>query len=97
MEAPQQVTKPRAWALASWSTAAGELDLRARPLVVAVVNATPDSFSDRGEDRSPAAAAARVQERIAAGADLIEVGGESNVSTAPRSRRRRRSGGSCRS
>ncbi len=79
MEAPEQVTKPRG----SWSTATGELDLSKRPLVVAVVNATPDSFSDRGDDRSPAAAAARVQERIDAGADLIEVGGESNVSNRP--------------
>ena len=83
MEAPQQVTKPRASVSPAWSTARGELDLSTRPLVVAVVNATPDSFSDRGADRSPEAAAARVRERIEAGADLIEVGGESNVSNRP--------------
>lgn len=63
--------------------ASGELDLSRRPLVVAVVNATPDSFSDRGDDRSPQAAAAQIAGKLEAGADLIEVGGESNVSNRP--------------
>jgi dihydropteroate synthase len=79
MEAAEQVPKPSD----AWLTATSDLDLSKRPLVVAVVNATPDSFSDRGVDRSPAAAAARVGARIEAGADVIEVGGESNVSNRP--------------
>ncbi len=53
------------------------------PLIAAVVNATLDSFSDDAGERG-AEAAARVRERLAeAGADLIEVGGESNVSNRP--------------
>jgi dihydropteroate synthase len=52
------------------------LPLDGRPLVVGILNATPDSFYDRGRhfglDRSIARAEAMVDE----GADLIEVGGE---------------------
>ncbi|MFN8150053.1 MAG: dihydropteroate synthase [Solirubrobacterales bacterium] len=66
----------------SWSTAAGPIDLSGAPLIAAVVNATPDSFSDAAAERS-ADAAARVHEKLEAGADLIEVGGESNVSNRP--------------
>jgi len=66
-----------------WLVAGGALDLAPRPLIVAVVNATPDSFSDRGADRPPARAAARVEGLLEAGAALIEVGGESNVSNRP--------------
>jgi dihydropteroate synthase len=46
-------------------------------LVMGVINATPDSFSDGGELRDPAAALARAQAMIADGAALIDVGGES--------------------
>ena len=42
-----------------------------------VLNVTPDSFSDGGLFASPQAAAARVQALIAAGADIVDVGGES--------------------
>ena len=54
-----------------------------RPLIMGVLNATPDSFSDdRGvrtlDDRL------RVAERLLAdGADLIDIGGESNVTNRP--------------
>lgn len=65
-----------------WRTAVAELDLSAAPLIAAVVNATPDSFSDGAAERA-AGAAERVAERLGAGADLIEVGGESNVSNRP--------------
>lgn len=65
-----------------WLTAGGEIDLGGTPLIAGVVNATPDSFSDAGE-RSARSAAARVSECVEAGADLIEVGGESNVSNRP--------------
>lgn len=54
----------------------------ARPLVVAITNATPDSFSDEGA-RSPSAWIEKALEAHAAGADIIEVGGESNVSNRP--------------
>lgn len=53
------------------------------PLLAAVVNATPDSFSDSAGERGPGAAIRRVGESLTAGADLVEVGGESNVSNRP--------------
>jgi dihydropteroate synthase len=51
------------------------VDLR-RPLIVGVLNATPDSFYDRGSHFGVGAALARADEMAAEGADLIEVGGE---------------------
>jgi dihydropteroate synthase len=48
-----------------------------RPLVMGVVNVTPDSFSDGGSWLDPAAAVARGRELAGAGADIIDVGGES--------------------
>jgi dihydropteroate synthase len=53
------------------------LDVGARPLVVGVLNATPDSFYDRGRYFARDRALARADEMVAEGADLIEVGGES--------------------
>ena len=52
-----------------------------KPLVMGVLNVTPDSFSDGGEHFSTEAAVAWGLELIAAGADLVDVGGES---TRPR-------------
>lgn len=40
-----------------------------------IVNVTPDSFYDRGATADPAAAGARGLELLAAGADLLDVGG----------------------
>jgi dihydropteroate synthase len=48
-----------------------------RPLVMGVLNITPDSFSDGGRYLDPAAALERAQRMIAEGADLIDVGAES--------------------
>ncbi len=53
-----------------------------RPVVMGVLNATPDSFSDggtlyRGARLDPALAMARVRAMVAAGAAIIDVGGES--------------------
>lgn len=47
------------------------------PFVMGVLNVTPDSFSDGGRHATPEAAAARAEELIREGADLIDVGGES--------------------
>ena len=49
----------------------------ARPLIMGVVNVTPDSFSDGGHYLQTAAAVARAQQLIAEGADILDVGGES--------------------
>ncbi len=48
-----------------------------RPVVVGVVNVTPDSFSDGGRYLAPEAARARIDRLVEEGADVIEVGGES--------------------
>jgi dihydropteroate synthase len=49
----------------------------ARPLIMGVVNLTPDSFSDDGEFAAPQAAAAHARRLIDEGADIIDIGGES--------------------
>ena len=49
----------------------------ARPAVMGVVNVTPDSFSDGGRYLDAPAAVAHGLELVAAGADLLDVGGES--------------------
>jgi dihydropteroate synthase len=52
------------------------VDLPARA-VMGVVNVTPDSFSDGGRFLDPQRAIAHGRELVAAGADLLDVGGES--------------------
>jgi dihydropteroate synthase len=52
-------------------------ELLPRPSVMAVVNVTPDSFSDGGRYLDPAAALARAAETIEEGAAIVDVGGES--------------------
>ncbi|MFD1626114.1 dihydropteroate synthase [Azospirillum griseum] len=52
------------------------LDL-ARPRLMGIVNVTPDSFSDGGDFLDPAAAIAHGQALVEAGADILDVGGES--------------------
>ncbi len=48
-----------------------------RPLVMGIVNVTPDSFSDGGQYFSPGAALAHAARLVAEGADILDVGGES--------------------
>ena len=48
-----------------------------RPLVMGVVNVTPDSFSDGGHYLDSERAIAHAKELIAEGADLLDIGGES--------------------
>ena len=50
---------------------------RQRPLVMGILNATPDSFSDGGKFRTPSDAIAQAQRMIADGVDMIDIGGES--------------------
>jgi dihydropteroate synthase len=54
-----------------------------RPRIMGVLNVTPDSFSDGGDFLAPDAAIAAGLDMAAAGADIIDVGGES---TRPRAR-----------
>jgi len=53
------------------------LDLGARTLVMAVVNVTPDSFSDGGLHFDPDRAIAEAARMVADGADILDIGGES--------------------
>jgi dihydropteroate synthase len=53
------------------------LDAGDRPLVMGIVNATPDSFSDGGEYYAHEAAVKRGLELERQGADIIDIGGES--------------------
>jgi len=55
-----------------WSSVCG-----ARPAVMGIVNVTPDSFSDGGRFLAPEAATEHGLALVAAGADLLDVGGES--------------------
>lgn len=55
-----------------------------RPLVMGVVNVTPDSFSDGGQWFEPEAAVTHGRELLAQGADLLDVGGESTRPGADR-------------
>jgi len=49
----------------------------ARPLIMGVVNITPDSFSDGGSFATASTALAHARRLVDEGADLIDIGGES--------------------
>ena len=53
-----------------------KLDL-SHPILMGVLNVTPDSFSDGGEFVTPQSALVRAQDMVAQGAMIIDVGGES--------------------
>ena len=69
-----------------WQTARFRLNL-SQPLVMGIVNVTPDSFSDGGQHQPLAAALARCEELVRQGADILDIGGESTRpgATAPES------------
>lgn len=54
-----------------------ELDLSEGPLVMGIVNMTPDSFYDGGKYNDPQRALGRIASLIKDGADIIDIGGES--------------------
>jgi dihydropteroate synthase len=59
-----------------------ELEPRGRPLLMGIVNASPESFSDGSEVADLAAQLRRALKLTEDGADLIDVGGESGVTNA---------------
>lgn len=59
-----------------WKTSKRELDL-SNPLVMAILNVTPDSFSDGGQFADPEAALRQAEKLVAEGADILDIGGES--------------------
>ena len=54
-----------------------------RPLIVAVINATPDSFSDAGKYATVEARVERTREVIDQGADILDIGGQSAITGVP--------------
>jgi len=70
----QQAASPRA---DRWQIRGQTLSLGPLPLLMGVLNVTPDSFSDGGRWLDPAAAVEHGLELAAAGADILDVGGES--------------------
>ena len=61
----------------SWQLARRTLSFAQRPLVMGILNVTPDSFSDGGKHNAPAAACDVALQMQADGADIIDIGGES--------------------
>ena len=59
-----------------WQCRHRTIDL-ARPVVMGILNVTPDSFSDGGRYASLDAALERAAQMVAEGAAIIDVGGES--------------------
>lgn len=60
-----------------WDLGRRKLTLLRRPLVMGILNVTPDSFSDGGRHHDPVAAINAAAEMEADGADIIDIGGES--------------------
>jgi len=50
---------------------------RDRPLVMGILNVTPDSFSDGGQFSTIGSALTHAREMVSGGADIIDIGGES--------------------
>ncbi|WP_293034045.1 dihydropteroate synthase [Paraburkholderia sp.] len=54
-----------------------------RPLVMGILNVTPDSFSDGGRYVDPGEALRRAEQMLLDGADMVDIGGESTRPGAP--------------
>ncbi|MDD0837784.1 dihydropteroate synthase [Curvibacter sp. HBC61] len=65
-----------------WQTSRFRLELN-RPLVMGIVNVTPDSFSDGGRHDTLQQALAHAEQLLAQGADLLDLGGESTRPGSP--------------
>jgi dihydropteroate synthase len=68
-----------------YTLAAGRhvIELGERPLLMGIVNASPDSFSDGGRYRTLSDRVALARELLCQGADIIDVGGESASTGRP--------------
>jgi dihydropteroate synthase len=61
----------------SWKLRTRELVLSRRPLLMGIVNITPDSFSDGGKFFEPSWAIEHALSLVQQGADILDIGGES--------------------
>lgn len=73
------ITRPKVWQLSA--TRAWTLE---RPRILAILNLTPDSFSDGGQLPTEAAVVERATECLKQGADGLDIGGESTRPGAAR-------------
>ena len=64
-------------------TTRGTVELGVRPWLMGIVNATPDSFSDAGVHRTLDDRVELAASLLRAGADVIDIGGESGVTNRP--------------
>ena len=60
-----------------WKTHTRQFDLSQKGLTMGVLNVTSDSFSDGGQFLDPASALAHARSLLEAGADVLDIGGES--------------------
>ncbi|HEY0243049.1 MAG TPA: dihydropteroate synthase [Gemmatimonadaceae bacterium] len=67
---------PAAGSTRKWRVGSREIVMD-HPIVMGILNVTPDSFSDGGNFFSPDSAIAHAEKMIADGADILDVGGES--------------------
>ncbi len=77
VDAPILPLRPPAVRAAHPTGTLGRLLAQRRPLVMGVLNVTPDSFSDGGRFFDPAAALAQARRMVGEGADIIDIGAES--------------------
>lgn len=66
----------------AWRLARRELPLQ-RPLIMGILNVTPDSFSDGGRFSTVETAVAHALQMVEQGADIIDIGAESTRPGAP--------------
>ena len=74
----QSLKQPATWRCGRFLFELGQRQAnRQRPLVMGILNATPDSFSDGGRFHAKDDAVRQAEAMIVAGVDLIDIGGES--------------------
>jgi dihydropteroate synthase len=73
---PSKLTSPPASLVKHWQTSRFDLDL-SEPLVMGIVNVTPDSFSDGGVHAETSQALHHAEQLLREGANILDVGAES--------------------
>jgi dihydropteroate synthase len=67
-----------------WQTSKRAINYGEKTLVMAILNVTPDSFSDGGKFAAVDAALRQAEKLVAEGADILDIGGESTRPNAQR-------------
>ncbi|MBM3225967.1 MAG: hypothetical protein FJZ47_19525, partial [Candidatus Tectomicrobia bacterium] len=74
----EQALQRQAGGVQQLTLGAHRLELGQRPHIMGILNVTPDSFSDGGLYFQPDQAIKHAETMLAAGADMIDVGGQSS-------------------